>query len=175
MRKSSAPRSLAGQRDHVAADRPQKLFCVNCVERPVPSHSVATVSRVRIDCASVRHPLSCAHVVLGRILGVICFPDFLLCSKGTWSTSLFRPTIWASISFVVPSGFPDPSNSTTLLCCSRVDSPAIFKQSSGRHTEWSPVWHLGSSEWWLCVFFLEPSRLQSIRNCRVPDVEFHAT
>ena len=131
-------------------DRPQKLFCVNCVERPVPSHSVATVLRVRINCTSLvlmsQVVISrCTLVVVSLVLSVLAASVFL-CTRSPWQNSCLLSRLSAVLqgnmvdisassdnlginSFAVQSGSPYPSNSTTLLCCSRVDSPAIFEES----------------------------------------------
>ena len=57
-------------------------------------------------------------------------------------------------SMVVPTGFPQPPETVTLLCCAHVGPPPVFEQTSDRRMEWSPVWQPSSSSWihqWLCA------------------------
>ena len=75
---------------------------------------------------------------------------------------------------VVPTGFPQPLEIVSLLCCAHAGPPPLFEQTSDRRMEWSPVWQPSSSSWlhqWLCVSCsrtVQTSEIGDIHHCRAP-------
>ena len=167
------PRCPAGRRDHVDAGWFQRLCCINGVDWPSPQSDCVLCAdllgddRISVPCCHQEVHVSCLAQSFNAC-GAHCpfcvqpLREFVESSAfqaaavfhGYYVNPADQPSNRGVNSMVVPTGFPQPLDTVTLLCCAHTGPPPLFEQTSDRRMEWSPVWQPSSSSWlhqWLCV------------------------